>query len=84
MQEELMEAYELFDTRNKGYIDSNGLTEAMKVLGYQVEPKQVQEMISALDEGGKGAISKDGFKKFMTARMVRFSSCRITEMTLNS
>ena len=27
-------------------------------------------MIAALDEGGKGVISKDGFKKFMTARMV--------------
>lgn len=35
IQEELMEAYELFDTRNKGYIDGSGLSEAMKVLGYQ-------------------------------------------------
>ena len=79
-----MEAYELFDTRGKGYIDAIGLTEAMKALGYQVEPKQVQEMISALDEGGKGAISKEGFKKFMTARMVNFFLGRITETTLNS
>ena len=31
-----MEAYELFDTRGKGYIDAIGLTEAMKALGYQV------------------------------------------------
>ena len=55
----------------------------MKVLGYQVEQKQVQEMISALDESGKGVISKDGFKKFMTARMVTLASCRIIE-TINN
>lgn len=42
MHEELMEAYELFDSRNKGLIDASGLTEGMKSLGYQVEPKQVQ------------------------------------------
>jgi Ca2+-binding EF-hand superfamily protein len=36
-----MEAYELFDNRNKGHIDSHGLAEAMKVLGYQVDKKQV-------------------------------------------
>ena len=79
-----MEAYELFDTRNKGSIDQNGLSEAMKTLGYQVEQKQVQEMISALDESGKGVISKEGFKKFMTARMVRILRCRIIGMIKNN
>lgn len=69
MHEELMESYELFDGRNKGFIDAAGLGEAMKVLGYEVDRKQVQEMISSLDEGDKGVISKEEFKKFMTARL---------------
>lgn len=43
-----MQAYELFDNRNKGYIDAHGLGEAMKVLGYQIDKKQIQEMIGAL------------------------------------
>ena len=70
MQEELMEAYELFDSRGKGIIDAGGLGEAMKILGYEVDKKQVQEMMGALDEQGNGNISKEEFKKFMTARLV--------------
>lgn len=41
-QEELLEAYELFDNRNKGHIDANGVGDAMKVLGYQIDKKQIQ------------------------------------------
>lgn len=65
-----MEAYELFDVRGKGSIDQTSLAESLKVLGYHVDKKQVQEMISVLDENDKGSISKEEFKKFMTNRMV--------------
>lgn len=68
-----MEAYELFDNRNKGHIDSHGLAEAMKVLGYQVDKKQVHEMITSISETNKGSISRDEFKKFMTARLVNLN-----------
>ena len=71
LHEELMESYELFDSRGKGTIDSVGLGDAMKVLGYEVDRKQVQEMLAAPDEKGNGVISKDEFKKFMTARLVK-------------
>lgn len=71
MQEQLMESYELFDSRGKGVIDATGLAEAMKILGYAVDRKQVQEMLGALDERGNGNITKDEFKKFMTARLVK-------------
>jgi Ca2+-binding EF-hand superfamily protein len=36
-----MEVYELFDNRNKGFIDVAGLSEAMKMLGFQAEKKQI-------------------------------------------
>ena len=42
MHEQLMESYELFDSRGKGVIDATGLGEAMKILGYEVDKKQVQ------------------------------------------
>ena len=46
----------------------------MKILGYEVDKKQVQEMITALDESGRGNITKEEFKKFMTARLVYFET----------
>lgn len=33
-EEEIMEIYELFDQRNKGFIDASSMAEAMKALGY--------------------------------------------------
>ena len=74
-----MESYELFDSRGKGIIDATGLGEAMKILGYEVDKKQVQEMLAALDESGNGSITKDEFKKFMTARLVNLLTFRTIE-----
>ena len=77
LQEELLEAYELFDNRGRGtaliilgYIDANGLIDNMKELGYEIDKRQVTQMIEFLDETGKGIITKDAFLKFMTARLV--------------
>jgi Ca2+-binding EF-hand superfamily protein len=42
----------------------------MKELGYEIDKRQVAQMIEFLDENGKGIITKDAFLKFMTARMV--------------
>lgn len=42
----------------------------MKSLGYEVDKKQVTQMIEFLDEGNKGVIPKESFLKFMTGRMV--------------
>lgn len=77
LQEELLEAYELFDNRGRGkafvilgYIDANGLIENMKELGYEIDKRQVTQMIEFLDETGKGVITKEAFLKFMTARLV--------------
>lgn len=43
----------------------------MKTLGYQIDKKQVSQMIDFLDDTNKGIITKDAFIKFMTARMVQ-------------
>jgi Ca2+-binding EF-hand superfamily protein len=77
-QEELMEAYELFDNRNTGFIDATSLGEGMASLGFQAEQAQVQQMIGVLDPKNTGVIPKEEFKKFMTARMVHSAARRIT------
>jgi Ca2+-binding EF-hand superfamily protein len=74
MQEENMEVYELFDNRNKGFIDVGGLSDAMKVLGFEADRKQIEEMMEVLDKKKSGIIRKEDFKKFMTAIMVQMSN----------
>lgn len=44
--------------------------ENMKELGYEIDKRQVAQMIEYLDESSKGIISKEAFLKFMTARLV--------------
>ena len=57
-----MEAYELFDVRGKGSIDQTSLAKSLKVLGYHVDKKQVQEMISVSDENDKSSIVRKSSK----------------------
>ncbi len=56
----------------------------MKELGYEIDKRQVAQMIEFLDEGGKGIITKDAFLKFMTARLVPLATYRISEMSKKS
>ena len=65
---EIKEAFDLFDTDNKGYIEPRELKEAMQSLGLDERSKIIYEMISDIDE----ETDKLDFKEFlnlMTARM---------------
>lgn len=42
----------------------------MKALGYEIDKRQVSQMIEYLDEGNKGVITKENFLRFMTGRLV--------------
>jgi Ca2+-binding EF-hand superfamily protein len=50
----------------------------MKELGYEIDKRQVTQMMEYLDESGKGIITKEVFLKFMTARLVRDGLGRIS------
>ena len=43
----------------------------MKSLGYEIDKKQISQMIDFLDKDHekKGVITREAFKKFMSARM---------------
>jgi hypothetical protein len=53
----------------------------MKELGYEIDKRQVAQMVEFLDEGAKGIITKDAFLKFMTARLVPILTRRTSEMS---
>jgi Ca2+-binding EF-hand superfamily protein len=40
-----MEVYDLFDNRSRGFIDVAGLSDGMKILGFEADKKQIEEMI---------------------------------------
>ena len=56
----------------------------MKALGYEIDKRQVEQMVEYLDEGSKGVISKEAFLRFMTARLVYLLSSRTIVMNLKT
>ena len=50
----------------------------MKELGYEIDKRQITQMLEYFDESGKGLITKDAFIKFMTARLVIAHAGRIS------
>ena len=65
---EIKEAFDLFDTDDKGYINPNELKEAMQSLGLDERSKIIYEMISSIDEETDRLDFKE-FLDLMTARM---------------
>ena len=55
----------------EGYIDAGALVQGMKSLGYEIDRRQINQMIDYLgrQDERKGVITKDAFKKFMSAKM---------------
>ena len=54
-----------------GFIDANSLVDNMKELGYEIDKRQILQMIEFFGDGSKGVITKEAFMRFMTARLVK-------------
>ena len=65
---EIKEAFDLFDTEDKGCINPRELKEAMQSLGLDERSKIIYEMISSIDEETDRLDFKE-FLDLMTARM---------------
>ena len=61
--EEIREAFRLFDKDSNGYITGDELKEIMAVLGEDLSEKEVEDMINAADSDADGRINYSG--KFM-------------------
>merc|ERR550514_40712 len=69
-KQEIKEAFDLFDTDGSGNIDVKELTIAMKALGCEPKPGEIEKMMSEVDEDGGGEIGFDEFLTMMTNKIL--------------
>merc|ERR1712144_49322 len=67
---EIKEAFDLFDTDGSGNIDIKELTIAMKALGCEPKPGEIEKMIGEVDDDGSGEIGYPEFLKMMTNKIL--------------
>ncbi|KAJ2693957.1 hypothetical protein H4218_005815 [Coemansia sp. IMI 209128] len=65
-QEELREAFKVFDKDDNGFITKSELRQAMKDLGENLTDKEVDAMILEVDDDANGEIDFKEFSKMMT------------------
>jgi len=64
-EQELRDAFAVFDTDNSGAIDRKELKRLMKKLGQALSEAELDAMMSEVDENGDGEISFEEFKALM-------------------
>merc|ERR1712057_120559 len=69
-KQEIKEAFDLFDTDGSGNIDVKELTVAMKALGCEPKPGEIEKMISDVDDDGSGEIGFPEFLQMMTHKIL--------------
>jgi len=60
MEEQMMEAFRLFDKDGNGHITADELRQAMQNLGEQMTEAEVEELIKEADENGDGMVNYEG------------------------
>jgi calmodulin len=66
MQQELREAFRLYDKEGNGYITTDVLKEIFKELDNTITEDDLDEMIDEIDEDGSGTVDFDEFMNVMT------------------
>ena len=64
--QELRDAFAVFDTDNSGAIDRKELKRLMKKLGQKLSEQELDAMMDEVDTNGDGEISFEEFKALMT------------------
>merc|ERR1719424_584747 len=67
---EIKEAFELFDTDGSGSIATGELKGAMKALGFDPKPGEIEKMIHAVDDDGDGEMDYDDFERMMEQKIL--------------
>ncbi|RWS09418.1 troponin C-like protein, partial [Leptotrombidium deliense] len=65
MQEELREAFRLYDKEGNGYIKTSDLREIMRALDDKLTEDELDEMIAEIDTDGSGTVDFDEFMEMM-------------------
>nr|UKO95430.1 troponin c [Demodex canis] len=66
MQEELREAFRLYDKEGNGYIKTSDLREISRALDDKLTADELDEMIAEIDTDGSGTVDFDEFMEMMT------------------
>ena len=56
------EAFDIFDTDGSGLFDMDELEVAIRALGIQVEPEEMQRIFAVIDSDGSGTVDKEEYK----------------------
>ena len=67
-EEELLEAFKVFDRDTNGFITSHELRHVMTSLGESLTPEEIEEMVKEADVDGDGQINYDEFVKMMMSK----------------
>lgn len=70
MQEELREAFRMYDKEGNGYIPTSALREILRALDDKLTEDELDEMIAEIDTDGSGTVDFDGE---LTVVMIMFS-----------
>lgn len=60
MQEELREAFRMYDKEGNGYIPTSALREILRALDEKLTEDELDEMIAEIDTDGSGTVDFDG------------------------
>mmetsp|Transcript_21955 Transcript_21955/g.50039 ORF Transcript_21955/g.50039 Transcript_21955/m.50039 type:complete len:97 (+) Transcript_21955:691-981(+) len=71
-EEEILEAFKVFDKDGNGFISAAELRHIMTNLGEKLTDEEVDEMIREADIDGDGQINYEEFVKMMMVRMIYF------------
>ena len=66
MQEELREAFRLYDKEGNGYIKTSDLREILRALDDKLNNDELDEMIAEIDTDGSGTVDFEEFMEMMT------------------
>ncbi|CAH1182025.1 unnamed protein product [Phyllotreta striolata] len=66
MQQELKEAFRLYDKEGNGYITTSTLKEILKELDDKITNDELDMMIEEIDQDGSGTVDFDEFMEVMT------------------
>jgi len=65
-EQELREAFRVFDKNNRGVIDTNDLKTIFKALDPDMDDEEIEQIINEVDEDGSGTVDFEEFLKLMT------------------
>lgn len=66
IQEELREAFRMYDKEGNGYINVSDLREILRALDDKLTEDELDEMIAEIDTDGSGTVDFDEFMEMMT------------------